>query len=60
MPRIKIEDLPVLEELSADQAKGIFGGFDVPLVGKEEEKFDVPLVGKEDDKESVDDTGVIR
>ncbi len=26
MPRIKIEDLPVLEDLSAKEKKGIFGG----------------------------------
>ncbi len=27
MARIKIEDLPVLEDLSAKESKGIFGGF---------------------------------
>ena len=27
MPRIRIEDLPVLEELSPREAKGIFGGY---------------------------------
>ncbi len=27
MARIKIEDLPVLEELSKKETKGIFGGF---------------------------------
>ncbi len=27
MARIKIEDLPVLQELSEKQAKGIFGGY---------------------------------
>jgi hypothetical protein len=26
MPRIKIDDLPILEEMSPEQAKGIFGG----------------------------------
>ncbi len=27
MARIKIEDLPVLEDLSAKEIKGIFGGY---------------------------------
>ena len=27
MARIKIEDLPILEDLSAKELKGIFGGF---------------------------------
>jgi hypothetical protein len=26
MPRIKIEDLPVLEEIQQEELKGIFGG----------------------------------
>ncbi len=40
MARIKIEDLPVLEDLSAKEKKGIFGGTDytkITLVGTRDE-----------------------
>jgi hypothetical protein len=45
MSRIKIEDLPVMEDLDENRAKSISGGGDSSLEGMEE--FENPLAGQE-------------
>jgi hypothetical protein len=48
MPRIKIDELPVLENLSQDQAKGIFGGGTADMHIEPVVQFDNPILAKDD------------
>jgi hypothetical protein len=52
MSRIKIEDLPVMEELDQNRAKSISGGGDSSLEGMEE--FENPLAGQDKGDTAID------